>query len=47
MVGMFMLLCATDMNECQAWAGSRPPVTLCIGRKSSLPIHTPATSWPV
>src|SRR5688572_26331911 len=45
--GMSMLVCATDMKLCHAMAGIEPPVTLFIGRKSSLPSHTPVTYCPL
>ena len=48
MVGMFMSVCTTDMNECQTGEAKTPPVVPPdIGRLSSLPSQTAPTYLPV
>jgi hypothetical protein len=37
--------CAGSMTSFQMPAGRLPPVTRLVGELSSLPAHTPATSW--
>jgi hypothetical protein len=39
--------CAAFMNRLQTSTGSPPPVAFLVGEESSLPSHTPVTSWVV
>jgi hypothetical protein len=37
--------CAAFMNRLQTSTGRPPPVASLVGEESSLPSHTPLTSW--
>ena len=39
--------CASSITSCHSRAGRLPPITLFMGRPSSLPTQTPPTKWAV